>query len=101
VHVETSNAESGIWYFRPQPDGPVEQVPFLRVPSRALVDLNASFRLGPATLFGRVENVFGRRYAGNVVANEGSGRFYEPGSSASASFGIGLAGFGAPPDASR
>ena len=28
--------------------------------------------------FGRIDNVFGRRYAGSVIVNEGNARFFEP-----------------------
>jgi iron complex outermembrane receptor protein len=99
VYVETGNADQGTWYFQVQPGGPVQQVPFRAVPARALVHLNASFPLGPATVFGRVENLFGETYTGNVVANEVFGRFYEPGSPAWVSLGFSLAGWGPAPDA--
>lgn len=88
VYVESGNSDTGIWYFRPQLGAPVQQVPFRAVASRALVHLNAAWRWGPATLFGSVENLFGLRYAGNVVANESSGRFYEAGSPAALSVGL-------------
>jgi hypothetical protein len=100
VYVETGNADQGTWTFQAQPGGPVQQVPFRAVPARALVHLNASFHLGPATVFGRVENLFGETYAGNVVANEVFGRFYEPGSPAWVSLGFSLAGWEPAPDAS-
>ena len=93
VYVETGNADEGFWYFRPQPSGPVEPVPFRAVPARALVHLNAAWRLGPATLFGSVENLFGRKYAGSVQSNDSFGRFYEAGSPASVSVGIKLTGW--------
>ena len=60
------------------------------MPARALVHLNAAWRLGPATLFGSVENLFGVRYGGNVLANETAGRFYEAGSPAWVSVGLRL-----------
>lgn len=91
AYVETRNASSGIWYFRLQPGAPVERVPFRSVPARTLVHLNGSWRLGRATLFANVENLFRLRYAGNVVANESAGRFYEAGSPAWASVGLRLA----------
>lgn len=94
VYVETGNADRGTWYFRQQPGGPVQGVPFGAVPARTLVHLNAAYRRGPATLFGRVENLFGERYAGSVRANEIFGRFYEAGSPAWVSLGLGLAGWG-------
>lgn len=93
VYVETGNSDSGIWYFRPLPGASVQQVPFSAVPARTLLHLNASFRLGAATLFGSVENLFGRRYAGNVVANEIFGRFYEAGPPAALSVGLRLTGW--------
>lgn len=92
LYVETSNAKHGTWYFRPQPGAPVQQVPFRAVPARALVHLNAAFRLGPVTLFGRVDNLFGERYTGTVRANESFGRFYEPGSPGWVSVGLGFTG---------
>jgi iron complex outermembrane recepter protein len=88
VYVESSNADTGIWYFQPLPGAPVEQVPFRAVPGRALVHLNAAWRLGPATLFGTVENLFGLRYAGTVLANELLGRFYEAGPPSCVSVGL-------------
>ena len=52
----------------------------------------AAWRLGPAPLFGSVENLFGLDYAGNILANESMGRFYESGSPASVSIGLSLTG---------
>lgn len=93
VYVESGNANAGIWYFRPQPAAPVQQVPFRAVPARALLHLNTAWRLGPATLFGGVENLFGVRHVGSVVANENAGRFYEAGPPATVSVGVKLAGW--------
>ena len=92
VYVESGNADSGTWYFQP-PGLPVQQVAFRAVPSRALVHLNAAWRLGPATLFGSVENLFGLRYAGTVLANEAQGRFYEAGPPSSVSLGLKVAAY--------
>ena len=100
VFVETGNARRGIWYVQTAPDGPVQGVPFRAVPARALVHLNAAYRLGPATLFGVVENLFGLRYAGNVVANEFLGRFYEPGPPVSVAIGFSFVAPGRASDAS-
>ncbi len=97
VYVESGNADAGTWYF-PSPTGAPVQVAFRAVPARALVHLNAACRLGPATLFGSVENLFGLRYAGSLLANEAQGRFYEAGSPASVSVGLKLTGW-APSDA--
>jgi iron complex outermembrane receptor protein len=93
VYVESGNATAGIWYFRSLPAAPVQQVPFRAVPARALLHLNAAWRLGPATLFGSVENLFGLRHVGSVVANETTGRFYESGPPATVSVGISLTGW--------
>jgi iron complex outermembrane receptor protein len=93
VYVESGNATAGIWYFRPQPTAPVQQVPFRALPARALLHLNTAWRLGPATLFGSVENLFGLRYVGTVVSNETTGRFYEAGPPATVSVGIRLTGW--------
>ncbi len=92
VYVETGNADAGTWYYRTESDAPVQEVPFRAVPARALVHLNAAWRLGPATLFGSVENLFGLRYAGTVEANQFFGRFYEAGPPASVSLGLKVTG---------
>lgn len=97
VYVETSNAVAGTWYFQPEPGGPVEQVAFRAVPARALVHLNAAWHLGSATLLAGVDNLFGLRHTGTVVANEAFGRFYEAGPPASVSLGLRLTGWGPAP----
>ena len=93
VYVESGNAAAGNWYFRPQTNGPVQRVPFRAVPARALLHLNSAWRLGPATLFGSVENLFATKHVGTVVANENAGRFYEAGPPATVSVGIRVAGW--------
>lgn len=42
--------------------------------------LGREFRTAAARfyLFGRVDNLFDRQYAGSVIVNDGNGRFYEP-----------------------
>ncbi len=90
VYVESGNADAGIWYVRPPPPSPVQQVAFRAIPARGLVHFNAAWQQGPATLFGSVENLFGLRYAGTVLANETLGRFYEAGSPALVSVGLSL-----------
>lgn len=51
-------------------------------PGYAVFNLRAAqeFRAGAArwTLFGRIDNVFDRDYAGSVIVNDGNRRFYEP-----------------------
>jgi iron complex outermembrane receptor protein len=100
VYVETGNADAGTWYFQPGPGTPVQQVAFRAVPARALVYLNGAWRLGPATLLAGVENLFGRRHAGTVVANDAFGRFYEAGPPASVSLGLRFTGWGPAPGGS-
>jgi iron complex outermembrane receptor protein len=88
VYVETGNADVGVWYV--SSGASVQQVPFRAVPARALLHLNAAWRFGQATLFGNVENLFGLRYVGSILANEATGRFYEAGSPTALSLGIQL-----------
>ena len=87
VYVESGNADAGRVLRSPTGAG-VEQVDFRAVPARALVHLNASWRVGPATVFGSVENLFGLRYAGTVLANDARGQFYEAGPPRWVSFGL-------------
>ncbi len=87
TYVETGNAAAGLWYFQ-SPAGALQQVAFRAAPARTLVHLNAAWRVGPATVLGSVENLFGLRYPGNIVANESLGRFYEAGSPRSVSLGL-------------
>jgi iron complex outermembrane recepter protein len=51
-------------------------------PGYAVFNLSGAkeFRAGPAkwVLYGRIDNLFGRDYAGSVIVNEGNGRFFEP-----------------------
>ncbi|RJF95221.1 TonB-dependent receptor family protein [Noviherbaspirillum saxi] len=51
-------------------------------PGYAVFNLRAAqeFRAGATrwTLFGRIDNVFDRDYAGSVIVNDGNRRFYEP-----------------------
>ena len=46
----------------------------------ASANLGYLARLGSWDLsgFGRIDNLFGRKYAGSVIVNEGNSRFYEP-----------------------
>lgn len=48
----------------------------------AVVNLRAGyeFKAGPAKwhLFGRIDNLLDRQYAGSVIVNDGNGRFFEP-----------------------
>ncbi|NDJ57657.1 TonB-dependent receptor [Enterobacteriaceae bacterium 4M9] len=51
-------------------------------PSYTLVGLNTGYKLPyrnwTLDVFGRVDNLFDRDYAGSVIVNEGNGRYYEP-----------------------
>lgn len=51
-------------------------------PGYAVFNLSAgkSFGSGPVKwqLFGRIDNLFDRHYAGSVIVNDGNRRFYEP-----------------------
>ncbi len=96
VYVETGNRRRGTWYFQEAPGQPPQQVPFSAVPARALFHLNGDLRMGPATVFARLENLFGEKYVGNVVANESQARFYDPGTPASVSVGVSLTGSRSP-----
>ncbi|MFL5490709.1 MAG: TonB-dependent receptor domain-containing protein [Gemmatimonadales bacterium] len=87
TYVETGNAAAGLWYFQ-SPAGALQQVAFRAAPARTLVHLNAAWRVGPATVLGSVENLFGLGYPGNIVANESLGRFYEAGSPGLVSLGL-------------
>ena len=42
--------------------------------------------------FLRVDNLFGRRYAGSVIVNEGNGRYFEPGAGRGFTLGVGWTG---------
>ncbi len=46
----------------------------------ASANLGHAARIGAWKLagFGRIDNLFARRYAGSVIVNEGNGRFFEP-----------------------
>ncbi len=89
LYVETGNTAAGTWCFRAGPSAPVTAVPFL--PARALVHLDAAWRVGPATLIGRVENLLNTRYAATIEPKESFGQFYEAGPPASVSLGVRLA----------
>ncbi|SNS40253.1 iron complex outermembrane recepter protein [Noviherbaspirillum humi] len=51
-------------------------------PGYAIFNLRGAyeFRAGPSRMFlyGRLDNVFDRQYAGSVIVNDGNRRFYEP-----------------------
>jgi hypothetical protein len=68
-------------------------VAFRAIPARALVHLDGAWHLGPATLVGSVENLFGLRYA-NPVVKESGGAFYEAGPPATVTLGCRLTGWG-------
>jgi iron complex outermembrane receptor protein len=61
---------------------PVNDLNTDAAPSYTLASANLGYRLrrGPWSVegFARVDNLFGERYAGSVIVNEGNGRFFEP-----------------------
>jgi iron complex outermembrane receptor protein len=60
----------------------VDDVNSETAPGYAVFNLRAAqeFRAGATTwtLFGRIDNLFDRDYAGSVIVNDGNRRFYEP-----------------------
>lgn len=61
-------------------------------PSWTVVGLNTGYKFdfGPwkMDLFGRIDNLFDRRYVGSVIVNEANGRYYEP--APGRNYGVGL-----------
>ena len=94
MYVETGNVEAGTVYFDPDGPGnpaPTRAIPFRSVPARALVHLAARWQAGPVGVFGGVENALGTRVTAAVVANDATGRFYEPGPGAVLTLGVSFA----------
>lgn len=87
VFVESGNAEAGLTYVGP-PGTPPLAVPFRAVPSRALVHLDALWQVGPLGVFASAGNVFGLVHVANVIVNDLTGRYYEPGAGRVFSAGI-------------
>ncbi len=90
MYVETGNQDEGVVYVRPAPAAPVIAVPFRAVPARTVAQVNASYRLGRTRLFGSIENLFGLRYTGNVIANASNGAFYEAASGTWLTLGLSI-----------
>ena len=63
-----------------------------RAPGWTVVGLNTGYKFGAGNwmmdLFGRVDNLFDREYAGSVIVNESNGRYYEP--APGRNYGVGL-----------
>ena len=63
-----------------------------RAPGWTVVGLNSGYKFGAGNwvmdLFGRVDNLFDREYAGSVIVNESNGRYYEP--APGRNYGVGL-----------
>lgn len=53
-----------------------------KAPSYTVVGLNTGYKFNygnwKSDLFGRVDNLFDKTYAGSVIVNESNGRYYEP-----------------------
>lgn len=65
-----------------------------KAPSWTVVGLNTGYKFGlgdrwQMDLFGRIDNLFDREYAGSVIVNESNGRYYEP--APGRNYGVGLA----------
>jgi outer membrane receptor protein involved in Fe transport len=93
TYVDNANTESGTVYFRSFGSPVVNAVPFSAVPAWGIVNLNARYAIGPATIFGNVENLFNKTYVANAVINDGTGRFYNAGSGRFAVLGVSVAAF--------
>lgn len=91
TYVENSNADEGTVYFTNFGSTTVNAVPFRSVSPFALVHLNASYAWRGATFFASVENVFDKRYVGNITINDGQGRFYSAGAGRYLAAGISVA----------
>ncbi|MFG6653193.1 TonB-dependent receptor PqqU [Scandinavium sp. M-37] len=64
-----------------------------KAPSWTVVGLNTGYKFGLGNnwkmdLYGRVDNLFDREYAGSVIVNESNGRYYEP--APGRNYGVGL-----------
>ncbi|WP_039054751.1 TonB-dependent receptor PqqU [Enterobacter sp. Bisph1] len=63
-----------------------------KAPSYTVTGLNTGYKFSYGSwmvdLFGRVDNLFDRKYAGSVIVNEGNGRYYEP--APGRNYGVGL-----------
>ena len=63
-----------------------------RAPGWTVVGLTTGYKLGAGNwvmdLFGRVDNLFDREYAGSVIVNESNGRYFEP--APGRNYGVGL-----------
>ncbi|HEX5631982.1 MAG TPA: TonB-dependent receptor, partial [Gemmatimonadales bacterium] len=93
VYVDNGNADAGTVYFKPFGPGEVQAIAFRAVPDYALLHLAASWQVGPARLFGSVENLLDTRYTANVTINDGQGRFYNAGAGRYVAVGVSLAAF--------
>lgn len=93
TYVDNGNTESGTIYYRSFGSPTVNAVPFSAIPAWGIVNLNARYTIGFATVFGNVENVFNKTYVANAVINDGTGRFYNAGAGRFAVLGISVAAF--------
>ena len=63
-----------------------------RAPSWTVVGLNSGYKFGAGNwvmdLFGRVDNLFDRKYVGSVIVNESNGRYFE--SAPGRNYGVGV-----------
>ena len=63
-----------------------------KAPSYTVVGLNTGYKFNYGSwgmdVFGRVDNLFDKEYAGSVIVNESNGRYYEP--APGRNYGVGL-----------
>lgn len=82
VEYKPSDALTTALEMRAESKAYVDDVNSDAAPGYAVFNLRASyaFNLGGAkmALYGRLDNLFDRNYAGSVIVNDGNGRFFEP-----------------------
>lgn len=93
TYVDNGNSTTGTMYFRSFGSPTLNAVPFSAIPAWGIVNLNARYALGPATIFGNIENLFNKTYVANAVINDGTGRFYNAGAGRFAVLGVSVAAF--------
>lgn len=82
VQYRSSNAITSALEMRAESQAYVNDINSDAAPGYAVFNVRTSyeFRAGRATmyLFGRIDNLFDKNYAGSVIVNDGNGRFFEP-----------------------
>lgn len=82
VQYRSANAITSALEMRVESKAYVNDINSDSAPGYAVFNLRTSyeFRTGPARmyLFGRIDNLLDKNYAGSVIVNDGNGRFFEP-----------------------